>query len=85
MATEQEFLAAAADVKGLSYKPSNQDLLSLYALFKQATQGDVSGKKPGRFDLKGRAKYEAWSGLQGTSADQARDKYISLVRRLQKA
>ena len=82
MATEAEFQQATIDVKTLTSRPSNEELLSLYALFKQATVGDVSGKKPGRFDLKGRAKYGAWEGLSGTSADDARTQYVALVNRL---
>ncbi len=82
MATEAEFQQATVDVKTLTSRPSNEELLSLYALFKQATVGDVSGKKPGRFDLKGRAKYGAWEGLAGTSADDARTQYVALVNRL---
>lgn len=82
MASEAEFQQAAVDVKTLTSRPSNEELLSLYALFKQATSGDVSGKKPGRFDLKGRAKYGAWEALAGTSADDARSQYVTLVNRL---
>ena len=82
MATESEFQAATVDVKTLTTRPSNDDLLALYGFFKQATEGDVSGKKPGRFDLKGRAKYNAWESLRGTSSDDARAKYVALVNRL---
>ena len=82
MATEAEFQQATIDVKTLTSRPSNEELLSLYGLFKQATSGDVSGKKPGRFDLKGRAKYGAWESLAGTSAEDARAKYVALVNGL---
>jgi diazepam-binding inhibitor (GABA receptor modulator, acyl-CoA-binding protein) len=78
-----QFEQAQADVKTLSSKPSNDDLLSLYALFKQATAGDAAGaKKPGRFDLVGKAKYEAWTKAAGTSADEAKTRYIAEVNRL---
>ncbi|MFT6147296.1 MAG: acyl-CoA-binding protein [Myxococcota bacterium] len=79
MSLDDQFTDAQALVKTLTSRPSNEALLSLYALFKQATAGDVSGKKPGMFDLKGRAKYEAWSGKSGLSNDQAKDEYIALV------
>jgi len=82
MATPEEFQQATVDVKTLTTRPSNEELLSLYGFYKQATDGDVSGKKPGRFDLKGRAKYGAWENLRGTSADDARGKYVALVNRL---
>jgi acyl-CoA-binding protein len=76
------FEQAMVDVKGLSKRPSDNDMLSLYALYKQATEGDVSGKKPGMFDFVARAKFEAWEGLKGTSAEQAMQGYIDKVRAL---
>ena len=82
MSTDDPFAAAQLRVKSLTSRPSNDDLLSLYGLFKQATSGDVSGKKPGMFDLKGRAKYEAWTKQKGTDSDGAKAKYIALVETL---
>ncbi len=76
------FEQASVDVKSLSQRPSDNDMLSLYALYKQATEGDVSGDKPGFFDFVARAKYEAWEGLQGTGAEDAMQKYIDKVRSL---
>ena len=76
------FEQAVADVKGLKQRPSDNDLLDLYALYKQATDGDVSGDKPGMFNFVARAKYEAWEGLQGTSAKDAMKRYIDKVRAL---
>ena len=76
MASEQEFKDAADRVKGLSKRPSNDELLSLYSLYKQATTGDVSGKRPGAFKMKDRAKFD------GKSQDAARDEYVALVNRL---
>jgi diazepam-binding inhibitor (GABA receptor modulator, acyl-CoA-binding protein) len=79
----ERFEQAQADVKTLPAKPSNDDLLTLYGLFKQATEGEASGaKKPGRFDLVGKAKYDAWSKLAGTSADDAKTRYIAKVDQL---
>lgn len=77
-----EFEQAAIDVKGLDSRPSDDDMLKLYALYKQATDGDVSGSKPGFFDLVGRAKFEAWEELAGTSAEDAMNQYIEKVRSL---
>jgi diazepam-binding inhibitor (GABA receptor modulator, acyl-CoA-binding protein) len=76
------FEQAAVDVKGLSQRPSDNDMLSLYALYKQATEGDVAGEKPGFFDFVGRAKYEAWEGLRGVSAEDAMKRYIDKVKAL---
>jgi acyl-CoA-binding protein len=79
---ESRFQQAAKDVNGLSERPSDDDLLELYGLYKQATQGDVAGKKPGMFDFKARAKYEAWEELAGTSAEDAMRRYIEKVESL---
>lgn len=80
----EEFKKAAADVMNLKSRPLNDDLLKLYALYKQATEGDVKGSRPGLFDLKGRAKFDAWSLLKGTSFEQASKDYVDLVQKLQK-
>ena len=77
-----KFEDAQKRVKQLSKSPSNDDLLELYAFYKQATAGDVSGSRPGMLDLKGRAKYDAWSKRKGTSKDDAMTKYVALVDRL---
>lgn len=76
------FESAAAAVKSLSERPSNDQLLQLYALYKQGTAGDVSGSKPGFFDIAGRAKFEAWEKIKGMSMDDAKAKYVELVRSL---
>ena len=76
------FERAAHDVENLSERPGNEDLLRLYALYKQATEGDVSGDKPGFFDFVGTAKYEAWAKLKGTDAEDAKKKYVALVKKL---
>ena len=76
------FDAAVTASKMLDERPDNQTLLRIYSLFKQATEGDASGKRPGFADLVGRAKYDAWAGLQGTSAEAAMQAYIDLVGKL---
>ena len=82
MATEDDFNAAAEGVKALPSDPGNDTKLQLYALYKQATEGDVQAKRPGFTNPVGRAKYDAWAGVEGTSADDARDRYVALVRSL---
>jgi acyl-CoA-binding protein len=82
MALTDDFVAAQARVKTLSAAPSNETLLELYSLFKQATEGDVQGKRPGMLDLKGRYKYDAWAGRKGVSKDAAMQQYVALVNRL---
>jgi acyl-CoA-binding protein len=79
MALEDDFKAAADRVKGLSKTPDNDTLLKLYALYKQGSTGDVSGKRPGMLDLKGRAKFDAWKAVSGISKPDAMQKYVSLV------
>ena len=76
------FEDAQARVKNLSKAPSNEDLLELYALYKQATAGDVSGSRPGMMDFKGRAKFDAWTGKKGISKDKAMESYVAVVDRL---
>ena len=76
------FEKAAKDVQGLSERPDNDTLLRLYALYKQGSEGDVSGPKPGFFDFVGTAKYEAWAKLSGTAQDDAMKKYVDLVKKL---
>ncbi|KAI9260794.1 acyl-CoA-binding protein [Sporodiniella umbellata] len=79
-----EFETAAKEVKELSKTPSNDELLELYALFKQASVGDNTTSKP-TFDLKGRYKWDAWTKLKGTSQEDAEKKYIELVEKLKAA
>jgi len=76
------FQSAQEEVKSLSSRPSNEDLLELYALFKQGTKGDASGKRPGMLDMKGRAKFDSWSSKKGTSKEAAQQQYVDLATRL---
>ncbi len=76
------FDQAVADSKQLPEKPDNMTLLKIYALFKQASVGEVDGKRPGFTDMVGRAKWDAWNGLKGTPADQAMQDYIDLIEGL---
>lgn len=82
MALEDDFRSAQERVKTLGTRPSNDTLLELYSLFKQATEGDVQGKRPGMLDLKGRAKYDAWAGRKGLGREAAMQQYVALVERL---
>jgi len=79
-----DFAAAQERVQGLAKRPANEELLELYGLYKQATEGDVSGSRPGMLDLKGRAKYDAWAARKGLSAVDAKKKYVAFVDRLVK-
>ena len=82
MSVLDDFNAAVTKSKELTKRPSNEELLDLYALFKQATEGDVNGERPGGFDFKAIAKFDAWAGKKGTSKEQASQDYIKLVERL---
>jgi diazepam-binding inhibitor (GABA receptor modulator, acyl-CoA-binding protein) len=79
MASEDEFHAAVERVKTFLVDPGNSVKLQLYALYKQATEGDVTGKRPGFTNPVGRAKYDAWAEQEGLSAEDARDEYVTLV------
>jgi acyl-CoA-binding protein len=82
MAVDDEFEKAQEQVKTLKSRPSNETLLDLYSLFKQGTAGDVEGKRPGMLDLKGRAKFDAWTSRRGMGREAARKAYAELVKRL---
>lgn len=73
---------AAARTKMFTKRPSNEELLQLYALYKQATEGDVAGERPGGFDFKAIAKYDAWAELKGKQKDAAVAEYVVLVDEL---
>lgn len=79
---QTSFERASSAIQSLPERPDNETLLRLYALYKQGSEGDVSGDKPGFFDFVGTAKYEAWAKLEGTSQQEAQKKYVELVKRL---
>ena len=79
---EEQFQNAVTRSRDLKSRPSNEDLLQLYALYKQATEGDVTGDRPGGFDFKAIAKYDAWAEVKGKSKDEAMRGYVALVERL---
>jgi acyl-CoA-binding protein len=76
------FDSAVANSKNLSERPDNATLLKIYALYKQATTGDNTEKKPGFGDMVGRAKWDAWNGLKGTSSEDAMQQYVDLIESL---
>ncbi|WP_374437414.1 acyl-CoA-binding protein [Inhella sp.] len=82
MSLKAKFEKAVADSKKLSERPDNATLLQLYALYKQATEGDNETKKPGMMDMVGRAKWGAWDELKGKSPEDAMQEYIDLIESL---
>ena len=82
MSLQAAFEQAVADSKNLPERPDNMTLLRLYALYKQASEGDASGERPGFTDMVGRAKFDAWQALKGTPRDDAMQKYVDLVEEL---
>jgi diazepam-binding inhibitor (GABA receptor modulator, acyl-CoA-binding protein) len=78
-ALKKKFEAAAADSKNLSERPDNATLLQIYSLYKQGSIGDNTEKKPGFTDMVGRAKWDAWDKLKGTSQDDAMKQYVELI------
>lgn len=79
---KQQFEQAQTDVTSLAERPDNATLLKLYAFYKQAVDGDVSGDKPGMFDLVAKKKYEAWEKIQGMNSEDAMKGYVAEVERL---
>lgn len=82
MSLSDQFAQAQLESKNLPERPDNMTLLKIYALFKQASSGDASGERPGMMDMIGRAKWDAWHALAGTSTDQAQQQYIDLINDL---
>jgi acyl-CoA-binding protein len=83
MATlKSQFEAAVANSKSLTERPDNGTLLKIYALYKQATVGDNTEKKPGFTDMVGRAKWDAWNGFKGTTDKEAMQQYVDLIESL---
>lgn len=81
---KDKFAAAKDRVEKLTKRPTNDQLLALYGLYKQATEGDVAGSRPGMLDLKGRAKYDAWASRKGMGNEEAMKKYVEAVDALAK-
>lgn len=79
---KSSFEQASKDIQTLTERPDNDTLLRLYGLYKQGSEGDVQGDKPGFFDFVGTAKYEAWAKLKGTAQEDAQKKYVDLVKKL---
>ncbi len=82
MALLDDFNKAVDQSKELTKRPSNEELLDLYALFKQASEGDVTEPRPGGFDFKAIAKHDAWASKTGKSKEQAMEEYVTLVANL---
>ena len=82
MATQEEFEQAVERSKTLTERPSNDVLLQLYALYKQGSEGDVNTARPGGFDFKNIAKWDAWNSQKGKSKEEARAEYVQLVDKL---
>jgi len=82
MTLAEKFADAQVRVKTLTSFPGNDALLELYALYKQGSTGDVEGKRPGMLDIKGRAKFDAWTQRKGMTRDAAMEAYIAVVDRL---
>ncbi|CAI5670766.1 unnamed protein product [Oreochromis niloticus] len=79
---QTKFDEAAAEVKQLKAKPTDEEMLQIYSLFKQATVGDVNTSRPGMFDFTGKAKWDAWEKQKGKSKENAMNEYVSLVEEL---
>lgn len=82
MELNQRFDEAVKSSKNLTQRPSNDVLLKIYSLFKQATEGDINGDRPGGFDFKAVAKYNAWEKLKGESKENCMAEYVALIESL---
>jgi acyl-CoA-binding protein len=82
MDLKESFENAVAKSRTLAKRPSNETLLKMYGLYKQGTEGDVTGDRPGGFDFKAIAKYDAWASLAGMKQEEAMEEYVQLINRL---
>lgn len=82
MSLQEAFEQASSESKQLPERPSDEDMLKIYALYKQATVGDVTGDRPGLFDFVAGAKYDAWAEHKGKSTDDAMQEYVDLINKL---
>jgi diazepam-binding inhibitor (GABA receptor modulator, acyl-CoA-binding protein) len=82
MDLNKQFEEAAAKSKEMTRRPTNEELLKLYALYKQGSEGDVTGERPGGFDFKGIAKFDSWEELKGMTQEKAKEEYIAFVSKL---
>lgn len=82
MDINESFKIALEKVQNLDTRPTNENLLKLYGLYKQATEGEIKGDRPGGFDFKAIAKYDSWASLRGMTNDEAMQSYIDLVNSL---
>ncbi|PFX22253.1 acyl-CoA-binding protein-like [Stylophora pistillata] len=80
----EAFQKAADEVKKLAKTPSNEDMLEVYALYKQVTVGDCNTERPGFLDMTGKAKWDAWNGKKGTAKAEAEAAYIAKVEEMKK-
>ena len=78
---EDAFKDALERVSLLPEQPSHIQL-KLYGLFKQVSFGDVTDKRPGVFDIRGRAKYDAWESRRGMSHEDAIMAYVDAAEEL---
>lgn len=85
MTIQDKFEQAQRDSKELTERPDNMTMLKMYALFKQGSVGDADGQRPGLTDMIGRAKWDAWNALKGTSHEGAMQQYVELVEELKEA
>ncbi|MFZ6673738.1 acyl-CoA-binding protein [Undibacterium sp. Rencai35W] len=82
MSLQDQFTQALTDSKNLPERPDNMTLLKIYALFKQGSAGDATGDRPGITDFVGRAKFDAWAALTGTTKEAAMQDYVDLINGL---
>lgn len=82
MSLQEQFAQAQLESKSLPERPDNMTLLKIYALYKQGSSGDAQGERPGFTDMVGRAKFDAWNALKGTSQEDAMQQYIDLIEEL---
>jgi acyl-CoA-binding protein len=82
MSLQDQFTQAQSDSKSLSERPDSMTLLKIYSLYKQGSNGNVAGERPGFTDMIGRAKFDAWEQLKGMPQEEAMQQYVDLIEEL---
>lgn len=79
---DEGFAGARKKVEELYTRMDNKTIRKVYAYYKQATEGDISGKRPSALRFRDRVKFDAWSSISGMSREDAKSAYIDLVNDL---
>ena len=79
LSIEKRFKRASKRILALEERPDDNTLLRLYSLFKQATEGDATGRLPIAKGMVAVAKWKSWKKLEGTDPEDAMASYCEIA------